>query len=116
VDFINIEPLVETILNISPHHYLIVAVIVFVVGFAGALMRRNAIAILMSIELMLNSVNLVLLAVGRTFGLSSQQASVFVVFVITVAAAEAIVGLALILSAYRHTKDINVDDMDVLRW
>lgn len=112
----DITSVVETILKISPHHYLITAVIVFAVGLAGTLTRRNAIAILMSVELMLNSINLIMLAVGRSFGISSQQASVFVIFIITVAAAEAIVGLALILAAYRHTKDVNIDNMDMLRW
>lgn len=108
--------LVDIFLNISPHHYLIVGVIVFTIGLAGALTRRNAIAILMAIELMLNAVNLIILAIGRSFGLTHQQASVFVIFIITIAAAEAIVGLALILAAYRNTKDVNIDDMDLLRW
>jgi NADH-quinone oxidoreductase subunit K len=116
MNFIDFTAITETVLNISPHHYLIVAVVIFTIGLAGALTRRNAIIMLMSVELMLNSVNLVLLASGRTFGLSAQQASVFVIFVITVAAAEAIVGLALILALYRKTENVNLDDMDSLKW
>jgi NADH-quinone oxidoreductase subunit K len=117
--FLNLDyiyDIISKILTITPTHYLYVAAIVFAIGLMGTMIRRNAIAILLGIELMLNSVNIILIVGGRAFGSGAYNAGAFVVFVITVAACEAIVGLALILAAYKHLKDINIDKMDILKW
>ncbi len=94
-------------------HYLILSTIVFSIGVVGVLTRRNVIIILMSIELMLNSVNLNLVAFSdRLQDLSGQ---VFAVFVIAVAAAEAAVGLGIILALFRNKETVNVDEIDLMR-
>jgi NADH-quinone oxidoreductase subunit K len=94
-------------------HYLILSTIVFSIGVVGVLTRRNVIIILMSIELMLNSVNLNLVAFSdRLQDLSGQ---VFAVFVIAVAAAEAAVGLGIVISLFRNKETVNVDEIDLLR-
>ncbi len=95
--------------------YLTVAAILFVVGFYGVLSRRNAIAILMGIELMLNSVNINLLAFWRYTHPSDVAGLVFAIIVITVAAAEAAVGLALFIALYRLRDTVNVDEVDLLK-
>lgn len=95
--------------------YLVVAAFLFACGLYGALARRNAIAILMGVELMLNAANINLVAFWRysdTFADLSGQ--VFAVFIIALAAAEAAVGLALIISVYRARKTINVEELDSL--
>lgn len=94
-------------------HYLILSTIVFSIGVVGVLTRRNVIIILMSIELMLNSVNLNLVAFSdRLQDLSGQ---VFAVFVITVAAAEAAVGLGIVISLFHNKETVNVDEIDLMR-
>jgi NADH-quinone oxidoreductase subunit K len=94
-------------------HYLILSTIVFSIGVVGVLTRRNVIIILMSIELMLNSVNLNLVAFSsRLQDLSGQ---VFAVFVIAVAAAEAAVGLGIVISLFRNKETVNVDEIDLMR-
>lgn len=94
-------------------HYLVLSTIVFTIGVVGVLTRRNVIIILMSIELMLNSVNLNLIAFAdRLQDLSGQ---VFAVFVITVAAAEAAVGLGIVISLFRNKETVNVDQIDLMR-
>ncbi len=96
--------------------YLVLSALLFVIGLAGALMRRNAIMVLIGIELMLNAANLNFIAFWR-FGPNPEALTgiVFVLFSIGVAAAEAAVGLALIISIYRHYRTTNVDDMDALK-
>jgi NADH-quinone oxidoreductase subunit K len=96
--------------------YLVLAAFVFCCGLYGALARRNAIAVLMGIELMLNAVNINLVAFWR-HGLHIERldGQVFALFVIAVAAAEAAVGLALIISIYRNRKTVNLDQLDVLK-
>jgi NADH-quinone oxidoreductase subunit K len=116
LSFLPFELSWEMFLDISPTHYLVVAFILFAIGLTGVLVRRNAILILMSIELMLNASNIVLLAFGRSFGIAEQSASAFVVFIITVAAAEAIVGLALIIVCYRRLQDVNADRFNLMKW
>jgi NADH:ubiquinone oxidoreductase subunit K len=98
------------------HHYLIVGAILFSLGVFGALTRRNAIAILMAIELMLNAVNLTFVALARYLPQTQLQGQVFAVFVITVAAAEAAVGLAIVLGLYRNFKTVNVDEINLMKW
>ena len=93
--------------------YLIVSAIIFTVGVIGVLIRRNPLVIFMSIELMLNAVNLSFVAFSRF--LDSADGQMFVFLVLTVAAAEVVVGLAIIVSIFRTRHDIDVDDMNVLR-
>jgi NADH-quinone oxidoreductase subunit K len=94
-------------------HYLILSTVVFSIGVIGVLTRRNVIIILMSIELMLNSVNLNLVAFSdRLQDLSGQ---VFAVFVITVAAAEAAVGLGIVIALFRNKETVNVDQIDLMK-
>jgi NADH-quinone oxidoreductase subunit K len=83
------------------------------IGVLGVLTRRNVIIILMSIELILNAVNLNLVAFSRLYGLHGQ---IFAIFVITDAAAEAAVGLGIIIAFFRNKETVNVDEVDLLRW
>ena len=95
-------------------HYLALGAVVFVIGAAGVLMRRNAIIILMSIELMLNAVNITLVGFSRQWGDLTGQ--VLAIFVITVAAAEAAVDLAILISLNRDRSVLNVDEVNLLKW
>ncbi len=95
--------------------YLIVAAALFSLGVYGALSRRNAIAVLMSIELILNAVNINLIAFGRYIVPQEVMGQVFAIFVIAVAAAEAAVGLALIIAIYRSRDTVNLEDIDLMK-
>jgi len=95
-------------------HYLILSAILFSIGSAGVFMRRNLITILLSIEIMLNAVNLTFIAFGRHLG--SVDGQIIVAFVMTVAAAEAAVGLAIIVALYRHRESLNPDAFTSLKW
>ena len=95
-------------------HYLALSAILFTIGVIGVLVRRNAIVVFMCIELMLNAVNLTFIAMARS--LASLDGQVIVLFVMTVAAAEAAVGLAIIINIYRGRETINVDEMNLLKW
>ena len=96
--------------------YLILSAILFCVGVFGALTRRNAVAILMSIELMLNAVNLSFVAFARYLPQTQLQGQVFAIFVIAIAAAEAAVALAIVLGLYRNFKTVNVDEINLMKW
>jgi NADH-quinone oxidoreductase subunit K len=98
------------------HWYLLVAAGMFALGIYGVLARRNAVAILMSIELMLNAVNINLVAFWRYMAPESLNGQVFAIFVFAVAAAEAAVGLALIISIYRTRQTVVAEDVDMLKW
>lgn len=100
--------------GVPASYYLVLAAIVFCIGIAGVLIRRNVIVIFMSIELMLNAVNLVFVAFSRQ--LHSVDGQVVVFLVMTVAAAEAAVGLAIILSVFRNRETLNADELNLLRW
>jgi NADH-quinone oxidoreductase subunit K len=89
-----------------------VSAVLFGIGVLGVLLRRNAIVIFMSVELMLNAVNLSFIALSQAHGLSGQ---VFVFFVMTVAAAEAAVGLAIILAIFRHTRSVDLKTVNLLQ-
>ena len=97
--------------------YLIVAAALFCIGLYGALARRNAVGVLMGVELMLNAVNVNLLAFWRHVEVVNATISgqVFAIIVITVAAAEAAVGLALVISVYRNRNTVDVEDVDVMK-
>ncbi len=94
--------------------YLILSGILFSIGAVGVLTRRNAIVIFMCIELMLNAVNLAFVTFSRQ--LDSMDGQIFVFFIMTVAAAEAAVGLAIIIAVYRNKATVNVDDINLMKW
>ena len=100
--------------TIPLEYYLIVAAALFVVGTIGFLLRRNLLVLLMSIELMLNSVNLTLVAYNRVYT-ASHTGQIFTFFVIAIAAAEAAVGLAIVLAFFRARKTVRSDEADLLR-
>jgi NADH-quinone oxidoreductase subunit K len=98
-----------------PMSYFVgLSALLFAIGAAGVLLRRNVIVIFMSIEVMLNAVNLAFVALGRRLG--SMDGQVIVFFVMTVAAAEAAVGLAIIISIFRNRETINADELNLMRW
>ncbi|WP_337865280.1 NADH-quinone oxidoreductase subunit NuoK [Ignavibacterium sp.] len=101
-------------MTITIEYYLILSAFMFLVGVAGVLTRRNAIVVFMSIELMLNSANLTLIAFASFMGSSVGQ--LFVFFVMTVAAAEAAVGLAIIIAIFRNKLTVNIDEINILKW
>ena len=94
--------------------YLVLSAALFAIGTAGVFIRRNLITILLSIEIMLNAVNLTFVVFGRALGAVDGQIIVF--FVITVAAAEAAVGLALVIGLFRHRESLNPDSFASLKW
>jgi NADH-quinone oxidoreductase subunit K len=91
---------------------LFLSALLFTIGVVGVLTRRNAIIIFMCVELMLNAVNLSFVAFSRVYGVAGQ---VFVVFVMTVAAAEAAVGLAIVIAIFRHRQTVNLQDINLLK-
>ncbi len=99
---------------ISLDSYLLLSAIMFSIGVVGVLTRRNAIIVFMCIELMLNSVNLTLVAFSSYYGNSTGQILVF--FVMAVAAAEAAVGLAIVISLFRNKQTINIDEINIMKW
>ena len=99
---------------ITPTHYMVLSAGLFMIGVAGVLLRRNIIVIFMSIELILNAVNINLIAFS--YQLQDGIGQVFAIFVIAVAAAEAAVGLGIVLAFYRNKETINIDEMNLMRW
>ena len=99
--------------EISTLHYLVVAAALFIIGTIGVLTRRNVVIVLMSIELILNAVNLNLVAFSRMYNLDGQ---VFSIFIIADAAAEAAVGLGILIAFFRNKETINADEIDLLKW
>jgi NADH-quinone oxidoreductase subunit K len=99
---------------ITTTHYMVLSAALFTLGVVGVMTRRNVIIVLMSIELMLNAVNINLVAFSHQLG--SAVGQVFAVFVIVIAAAEAAVGLGIILAFYRNKETVNIDEMNLLRW
>ncbi|AGP32514.1 MULTISPECIES: NADH-quinone oxidoreductase subunit NuoK [Sorangium] len=101
-------------ISVPIEYYLVVAAVLFVIGSVGFLLRRNLLVLLMSIELMLNAVNLTLVAYNRVHP-QDHAGQIFTFFVIAIAAAEAAVGLAIVLAFYRIRKTMRSDDADLLR-
>src|SRR5439155_25568876 len=99
---------------ITPTHYMVLSAALFMIGVAGVMVRRNIIIIFMSIELILNAVNINLIAFSAQ--LHDVIGQVFAIFVIAVAAAEAAVGLGIILAFYRNKETVNIDEMNLMRW
>jgi NADH-quinone oxidoreductase subunit K len=94
--------------------YLILSAVMFVIGSVGVVTRRNAVIVFMSIELMLNSVNLTFVAFSAFFGDATGQVIVF--FVMTVAAAEAAIGLAIVIALFRRKQTVNLDEINIMKW
>ncbi|MBI2265702.1 MAG: NADH-quinone oxidoreductase subunit NuoK [Armatimonadetes bacterium] len=97
-------------------HVLLMGALLFSIGLYGVLTRRNAIAVLMAVELLFNAVNINLVAFSRYITPSLMTGQIFALFIIAVAAAEAAVGIALILCLYRHRRSVYVDEADELQW
>jgi NADH-quinone oxidoreductase subunit K len=95
-------------------YFLSLSAILFTIGVVGVLVRRNVIVVFMCIELMLNAVNLTLIAFSSALGDINGQALVF--FVMAVAAAEAAVGLAIVIALFRNKQTVNIDDINILKW
>ncbi|GGH30959.1 NADH-quinone oxidoreductase subunit NuoK [Sphingobacterium alkalisoli] len=108
------DSVIQTIQGIPLNHYLIFCSVIFSIGVIGVLIRRNVIIIMMCVELMLNSVNLLLAAFSAYRGDASGQ--VFVFFVMALAAAEVAVGLAIVIMVYRNTKSVDIESLSKLRW
>ncbi len=100
-------------MEITTLHYLVVSAMLFTLGVIGVLMRRNVVVVLMSIELILNAVNLNLVAFSRLYGLHGQ---VFSIFIVADAAAEAAVGLGILIAFFKNKSTVNVDEIDLLKW
>jgi len=101
-------------MDITPTHYALLSAALFTIGLIGVMVRRNIIILLMSIELMLNAVNINLIAFSAHW--QNAVGQVFAVFVIAVAAAEAAVGLGILLAFYRNKETVNIDEMNLMRW
>jgi NADH-quinone oxidoreductase subunit K len=99
---------------ITPAHYLILSAALLLIGTLGVLSRRNIIIILMSIELILNAVNINLITFSRLFDQMNGQ--IFAIFVITVAVAEAAVGLGILIAMFRNKETVQADEIDLLKW
>jgi len=104
----------NTPIMITSTHYMVLSAALFMIGVIGVMVRRNIIIIFMSIELILNAVNINLIAFSAQ--LQNPIGQVFAVFVIAVAAAEAAVGLGIILAFYRNKETVNIDEMNLMRW
>jgi len=101
-------------MGVAPEAYLVVGTLLFAIGLAGTLLKRNALSMFLSIELMMNAVNLLFLTYARMRGDAGGQMIVF--FVIAIAAAEAAVGLAIFVALFRVRRTIEVDRIDLLKW
>src|SRR6266511_1326549 len=102
-------------MTIPPAAYIALSAALYIIECSGVLVRRNAVVILMCVELMLNAANLALVAFSRKYGSIDERGSVFVVFVFVIAAAEVAVGLGIILSAYRNRPVVNVDEIHQMK-
>jgi len=103
-------------MEIPLQHYLVFAAVLFSIGAFGILTRRNIIGILISIELILNAVNINLVAFSKYTSISPETGQIFAIFIITMAAAAVAVGLAIVISIYRVSKTVFTDEMDLLKW
>ena len=99
---------------INPDWVLMLSAVLFAIGVLGVLLRRDAITILMSVELMLNAANLTFITFARTFG--TAEAQIYVFFIMTLAAAEAAVGLAIVIALFRLRDSTDVDELNLMKW
>ncbi len=100
--------------DIGPNHYLVLSAVLFMIGAVGVVIRRNIIIIFMSVEIMLNAANLAFVAAANRLG--NLDGQTMVLFVMTVAAAEVAVGLAVILALFRNRQTVNADEIALLKW
>ncbi len=103
-------------MSVGLEHYLILSAVLFSIGLYGVLAKRNAVVILMCIEIMLNAVNIALVAFSRYVVPVLLTGQIFAIFVMVVAAAEAAVGIAIIIAIYRNRESIDVDKFDLMKW
>jgi NAD(P)H-quinone oxidoreductase subunit 4L len=103
-------------MQIGLNHFLILSAILFSIGLYGTLAKRNAVAVLMGIELMLNAVNINFVAFSKYITPGDLTGQIFAIFVVVIAAAEVTVGLALVISIYRDRLSVNMEDFDWLKW
>ena len=103
-------------MSVGLEHYLILSILLFSIGLYGVLAKRNAVIILMCIEIMLNAVNIALIAFSRYSEPALLTGQIFAIFVMAVAAAEAAVGIAIIIAIYRNRQSINVDKFNLTKW
>ena len=103
-------------MTIGLEHYLILSTVLFAIGLYGAIVKRNAIIILMSIELMLNAVNIAMVAFSRYIVPVLLTGQIFAIFIIVVAAAEATVGMAIVIGIYRNRESIDVTQVNLMKW
>ena len=101
-------------MTVPVEHVLTLSAILFTIGVAGVILRRNAIIVFMNIELMLNAVNLGF--IGFAAAMDSMVGVIFVVFILVVAAAEAVIGLAIMVEIFRNRETLNIDEINLLRW
>lgn len=103
-------------MSVGLEHYLILSAVLFAIGLYGALVKSNAIVIMMSIEIMLNAVNISMVAFSRFITPSLLTGQVFAIFIMVVAAAEAAVGLAIIIAVYRNRETIDTSKINLMKW
>lgn len=103
-------------MTVTLAHYVVLGAILFGIGIVGVITRRNAIAILMSLELMFNAVNINMVAFSRYLTPAAGYGDVFAVFIITVVAAESVLGLAIILAIFRNRGIVDADEMNLMKW
>lgn len=104
----------EILANISIYHYVIVSILLFGIGVVGVMLRRNALIIFMCIELMLNAVNLLMVGFSNMWG--DGKAQVFVFFIMAVAAAEVVIGLAILMMVYRNQETTDINILNKMKW
>ena len=103
-------------MSVGLEHYLILSAVLFSIGLYGVLSKRNAVVILMCVEIMLNAVNIALIAFSRYIAPALLTGQIFAIFVIVVAAAEAAVGIAIIITIYRRRESVDVEQVDLMKW
>ena len=103
-------------MSVGLEHYLILSAVLFSIGLYGVLAKRNAVIILMCVEIMLNAVNIALVAFSRYVTPALLTGQVFAIFVMVVAAAEVAVGIAIIITIYRNRESVDVDKFDLMKW
>jgi len=103
-------------MEVGLNHYLVLSAVLFCIGLYGVLAKRNAVVILMCIEIMLNAVNIAMVAFSRYVVPMLLTGQIFAIFVIVVAAAEAAVGIAIIITIYRNRQSVDVDKFDLMKW
>jgi len=103
-------------MSVGLEHYLVLSAVLFCIGLYGALSRRNAVVILMCIEIMLNAVNIALVGFSRYVTPLLVTGQIFAIFVMVVAAAEVAVGLAIIISLYRSRETVDIEKADLMKW